>query len=228
MADLIVVDDDEALCRMLEDFLSGLDHTVRFAGDAAALNRHLAQRAPDCVILDLGLPGGEDGFSIARRLRERDDLGIVMLTGSVDMVDLVVGLEIGADDYVTKPFSLRELAGRVETVLRRRSVRNARTLPFGPCTLDLGKWKLLGPDGRDLGFSATEIDLIAAFATHPNKVLSRDDVLRLAPAHGDDPLDRSVDTRVARLRRKLIEMGLDADLIRTARGSGYIHEAENR
>jgi DNA-binding response OmpR family regulator len=227
MAEIIVVDDEPGIRAMLVDYLSGVSHVVREAADGPALRRALADRAADLVLLDLGLPG-EDGLSLARHLRASHELGIVMLTAADAMIDRVVGLEVGADDYVTKPFSLPELSARIDAVLRRRQRLREGRIPFGPFTLDLRDWKLLAPDGTTLALSGTEIDLIAAFATNEGKVLSRDDILRLAPAHGDDPIDRSIDTRITRLRRKLERDGLDTDLIATSRGSGYIYKAPPR
>lgn len=222
MASLIIVDDDEALSRMLDEALGMAGHDVRLAAGAGELAIVLAERLPDLVVLDVSLPG-EDGLSIARRLRRDHDFGIIMLSGADTVIDRVAGLEVGADDYVTKPFSLRELAARVEAVLRNRRFTGDGVVPFGALTLDLRRWKLFEPNGDEVRLFPTEIDLIAAFATNPGKVLSRDDILRLAPAHGDSPADRSVDTRMTRLRRKLEQLGHDGRLIRTYRGNGYVY-----
>jgi DNA-binding response OmpR family regulator len=222
MAELIVVDDEPALAGMLEDFLSGAGHSIRLAHDGVALRRHLEHAPAELVLLDIGLPG-ENGLDLLRYLRATHELGIIMLTGSVEVEDRVGGLDSGADDYLPKPFSLPELKARIDAVLRRRRTMGLEMLAFGPLRLDLRGWKLLGENGDPLQLFDTEIDLIAAFATHPEKVLSRDDLLRLAPGHGEDPLDRSVDTRITRLRGKLERLGVDPDLIRTARGSGYIY-----
>ncbi|MGI6245793.1 MAG: response regulator transcription factor [Pseudochelatococcus sp.] len=222
MADLIVVDDDAALGRMLREVLGMTGHDVRLATGAGELEAALGRALPDLVVLDVSLPG-EDGLSIARRLRKAHDFGIIMLTGAGAVVDRVAGLEVGADDYVTKPFSVFELAARVEAVLRNRRFIRDGMVPFGALTFDLKRWKLFKPNGDEVRLYPTEIDLIAAFATNPGKILSRDDILRLAPAHGDNPVDRSVDTRVTRLRRKLDHLGHDGRLIRTCRGNGYIY-----
>lgn len=227
MANVIVVDDDLPLSGMIEDFLSMKGHAVRCAPSGEALNGEIAARAADIVILDLNLPG-EDGLSIARRLRDHHDLGIIMLTGASDLIDRVVGLEIGADDYITKPFSLNELHARVEAVLRRRRLNGEDIIPFGAFSLDLKRWKLFEPNGEEVPLFPTEIDLIAAFATRAGKLLSRDDILKLAPAHGSDPIDRSIDSRIKRLRRKLEQNGQNGDLIETARGNGYIYKGTSR
>ncbi|MBX9454538.1 MAG: response regulator transcription factor [Rhizobium sp.] len=223
MADLIVVDDDAGLSAMLADYLSIAGHEVRVAADAAALDRLIGEAEPELLILDVSLPG-EDGFSIARRVRQKLDVGVIMLTGSIDLVDRVVGLEMGADDYVTKPFSLTEISARIEAILRRRRTNHPQIEPFGPFSLDLKRWILLDGSGEKIPLFPTEIDLVAAFVTNPGKLMSRDDLLRLAPGNAADPIDRSIDKRVERLRRKLDKHGLDTDLIETVRSDGYIYK----
>lgn len=223
MADLIVVDDDAGLSGMLADYLSMAGHAVRLAPDAASLDRLISDSSPELLILDVSLPG-EDGFSIARRLRQQLDIGIIMLTGAIDLVDRVVGLEMGADDYVTKPFSLSEISARIDAVLRRRREKRHQLEPFGPFSLDLRRWILLDTEGEKIPLFPTEIDLVAAFVTNPGKLMSRDDLLRLAPGNAADPIDRSIDKRVERLRRKLEKHGLETDLIETIRSDGYIYK----
>ena len=223
MPDIIVVDDDVGLSGMLADYLSISGHAVRLAGDAALMDRFIADAAPDLLILDVSLPG-EDGFSIARRLRQKLDVGIIMLTGSIDLVDRVVGLEMGADDYVTKPFSLSEISARIDAVLRRRREKSHQLEAFGPFSLDLRRWILLDNAGEKIPLFPTEIDLVAAFVTNTGKLMSRDELLRLAPGNASDPIDRSIDKRVERLRRKLVKHGLEVDLIETVRSDGYIYK----
>ena len=227
MADVIVVDDDLSLSGMIEDFLSMQGHRVRCVASGEGLNAMIADDKADLIVLDLNLPG-EDGLSIARRMRDHHDLGIIMLTGAADLVDRVVGLEIGADDYITKPFSLNELHARIEAVLRRRRFHGETLVPFGTFSLDLKRWKLFEPNGEEVPLFPTEIDLVVAFATRAGKVLTRDDILNLAPAHGSDPIDRSIDSRIKRLRRKLEQNGQNGDLIETARGNGYIYKGVSR
>lgn len=221
MAYLIIVDDDPSLRDMLVDSLVMAGHDVRAAADARALDELLQSGVPELFVLDVSLPG-EDGLSIARRLRQSHDPGIIMLTGADDVVDKVAGLEVGADDYVTKPFSLREFGARIDAVLRRRRFLNVDTLPFGTFSLDLRNWRLLDAAGKEIPFTPTEVDLIAAFASNPGRMLSRDQLLRLAPAHQTEALDRSIDARVKRLRQKLERFGYNSDLIETKRGHGYI------
>jgi DNA-binding response OmpR family regulator len=227
MAELIVVDDDPGVRDLLAEVLEGAGHQVRSAADGAGLRR-LVEAAPAAlVVLDVGLPG-ESGLELARYLRERFDPGIVMLTGATEVIDRVVGLEIGADDYVTKPFSVVELLARVEAVLRRRAPRADGSLPdgcvrFGPYVFDRKRFVLMTNDGKELPLSAMEVDLVAAFALHPGRAFTREDLLRLAPARDGDSFDRSIDNRVTRLRRKLEADPEKPELIKTLRGAGYIH-----
>jgi DNA-binding response OmpR family regulator len=227
MADIIVVDDEPELREMLAEALGAAGHAVRHAAGGEDLRRLVAERPPALVLLDVGLPG-EDGLRLARWLRERHDPGIVMLTAADAVVDRVVGLEVGADDYVAKPCPLAELRARVEAVLRRRRPRDAFGPPegavrFGPYLFDARRFLLLGADGREVPLSPMELDLVAAFALHPGRALGREDLMRLAPPRDGDSFNRSIDNRVARLRRKLEPDPGKPGLIKTLRGAGYIH-----
>jgi len=193
------------------------------------------EKASDLVILDINMPG-EDGLTLARRLREHSDICIMMLTASGATVDRVVGLEMGADDYIAKPFDLRELLARVRTVLRRRADADARgarpeppsnTLRFGRWLLDLDAHKLIG-DGEELRLTAMEFDLLDAFARHPNKVLSRSQLLDLAHRRDWEPFDRSIDIRVARLRKKIERDPAKPQIIKTISGAGYMYVSDAR
>jgi DNA-binding response OmpR family regulator len=211
---------------LLLDVLTLAGHAVRTAADGAGLRRLMAERRPALVVLDVGLPG-EDGLRLARWLREHHDCGIVMLSAADTMIDRVVGLEVGADDYVCKPFALPELRARVGAVLRRREDRRADAapggrLPFGPFLFDTGRFLLTRADGSEVPLSATELDLVAAFALHPGKALDREQLLRLAPPREEDSLERSIDNRITRLRRKLERDPAKPELIKTLRGAGYI------
>jgi DNA-binding response OmpR family regulator len=225
MARIAVVDDEADIREMLVDFLGSKGHEVIVAADGGALDEVLAQgTAPDLFVLDVGLPG-RNGFEIARTLRDSLNPGIIMLTGTGDLVDRVVGLEIGADDYLAKPVALAELAARISAVLRRRSAGQALVegIAFGSFRFDLRAFSLLDGAGRPVDLSPMEVDLVAAFATNPSRVLSRDELMRLAPPRGDDSNDRSIDHRVTRLRRKLEVDPEHPQLIKTVRGAGYIY-----
>ena len=228
MAELIVVDDEPDLRAMLSEFLTMFGHRVRPAADGVALRRLITEAAADLVVLDVGLPG-EDGFWLARWLREHHNPGIVMLTGADTVIDRVVGLEVGADDYLGKPFDPAELRARIESVLRRRQPRGTPRplpeglLPFGPYRFDTRRFRLINAAGEEVPLAAMELDLVAAFVTHPGRALGREDLLRLAPARDDDTFDRSIDNRITRLRRKLERDPTKPELIKTVRGAGYIY-----
>ena len=227
---IIVVDDESGLREMVGEYLSNHGFIVRAAENGAALDALLADRAADLVLLDVNL-GAEDGFAIARRLRaSRPTLPIVMLTAMGEVVDRVVGLELGADDYITKPFDLRELRARIRTVLRRAgsstpaaaSRKGRELVSFGSKTLDLSKRCLIDAEGHEERLTAMEFELLRAFARNPNRVLSRDQLLDLAHQRSMDPFDRSIDIRITRIRRKIEVQPDKPEIIKTVRGSGYI------
>ena len=227
MAEIIVVDDEPDMRAMLADALGLAGHAVRLAADGVELRRLIAERPAMVVVLDVGLPG-EDGFRLARWLREHHDPGIVMLTGANTVIDRIVGLEIGADDYIAKPCAMAELRARIEAVLRRRRPPLGESLPdgivrFGPYRFDIKRFLLTDGHGSEVPLAPMELDLVAAFALHPGRALSREDLLRLAPPRGDDSFDRSVDNRVTRLRRKLESDPTRPELIKTLRSAGYIY-----
>jgi DNA-binding response OmpR family regulator len=231
---LIVVDDESDLREMIAEYFGKHGFIVRTAGDGRELDTHLAGDPPDLLILDVNMPG-EDGFAIARRVRARSAVPILMLTAAGDTVDRVVGLELGADDYVTKPFDLRELRARVQAVLRRTGrtpdpspkqvESSAERVRFGDLILDLDAHRLLQPDGTDLEITAMEFDLLAAFARNPNRVLSRDRLLDLAHNRDSEPFDRSIDVRITRIRRKVERDPEKPQVIKTMRGAGYMFVA---
>jgi DNA-binding response OmpR family regulator len=227
VACVLVVDDDPTIRQLLSDYLTSEGYRVALAEDGAAMRREIEQVAPDLVLLDLKLPR-EDGLSLARFLRERYDVGIIMVTGAGGVVDRIVGLEIGADDYVTKPFDPRELLARIKSVLRRMQSRPAgvdsskRLVPLGACRLDLASQQLHGPDGSEIPITAMEFDLLKVFVENPGKALSRDRILTLTKNREWDPFDRSIDIRVARLRRKVEADPENPQVIRTVRGVGYM------
>jgi two-component system phosphate regulon response regulator OmpR len=227
---ILVVDDDAAIRDMLAEYLSSHGYAVALAGDGAAMRAQLEAESPDLVLLDLRLPQ-EDGLSLARYLRERYDVGIIMVTGAAGTVDRIVGLEMGADDYVAKPFEPRELLARIKSVLRRLQARPATAsavspetsrIAFGACRLDLASHRLFAGDGTEIPITTMEFELLKLFSEHPGKVLSRDRILTLTKNREWDPYDRSIDIRVARLRRKVETDPENPQVIRTVRGAGYM------
>jgi DNA-binding response OmpR family regulator len=226
---ILVVDDEPDIRASIAEYLGIHGFEVSMADGGPAARRILDGRKPvDLVILDLRMPG-EDGISIARDLRQRGAIGILMLTAVADTVDRIVGYEVGADDYMAKPFDLRELLARVKSLLRRvaatpvpGAATNAGRVTFGRFNLDLDNRRLADGDGIDIPLTAMEFDLIATFVRHPNQVLSRDQLLELSHSEAAEPFDRSVDVRIVRLRRKLEADPSRPRFIKTVRGAGYI------
>jgi DNA-binding response OmpR family regulator len=224
---ILVVDDDLRLRDLLKRYLSEQGFAVDTVADAAAMDRQLQRVRYDLMVLDLMLPG-EDGLAICRRLRGVDNaLAIIMLTAKGDDVDRIVGLEMGADDYVPKPFDPRELLARVKSVLRRtsstgRAELGAERVRIGRCVLDLAAHRLTDEQGAEVAMSPLEFDLLKALAEHPNRVLSRERILNLNQKKDWDPFDRSVDLRIMRLRKKIEPDPDHPRFIRTVRNEGYI------
>lgn len=229
MPRLLLVDDDEDVLELLTRFFRQHDYAVATASDGTAMFKHLERDTFDLVVLDVMLPR-EDGFSLCRRLRASSRVPVIMLTAMGDHTDRVVGLEIGADDYLGKPFNARELLARVKAVLRRaaepyRVEAAAETRPsihFADWRLDIAKRELRSADNMLVPLSAGEFDLLLAFAEHPQRVLTRDQLLDLVRGPAHDAFDRSIDVQVSRLRRKLDTDPQGASLIRTVRNGGYI------
>ena len=231
---ILVLDDDPDVRELLTEYFSAQGYAVTALASGEAMRAALAEQVPDVVLLDVGLPG-EDGLSLARYLREHFDLGIIMVSGAGETVDRIVGLEVGADDYVAKPFDLRELHARVKSVIRRYARPAAapdaaaagsqpatRCVPFGIGQLDLERCQLLGADGAEIPLTAMEFGLLRVFAERPNRPLSRDQLLNLTQHRDWDPYDRSIDIRIARLRRKIEPDPRNPVVIRTVRGMGYM------
>ncbi|MDY0013643.1 MAG: response regulator [Rhodocyclaceae bacterium] len=224
---ILVVDDDPALRDLLSEYLGANGFTVDVAGDGPAMEAAMAVHVPDAVVLDLMLPG-EDGLTLARRLRSHSELPILMLSARGEEIDRVVGLEVGADDYLAKPFSPRELLARLRALLRRARPTAGADLPaapghpsFGPYLLDLAAHRLLR-NGAEIRLTTAEFDLLRLFVERPNRVLNRDDIIDRLKGYTRDAFDRSVDIRVARLRRKIEADPANPDYIRTVRGEGYL------
>ena len=234
---LLVVDDDPSVRALLRDYLQGHDFDVAEAGNGTQMREELERDLPDAVLLDIRLPG-EDGLALARYLRERYDVGILMVSASGDLVDRVVGLELGADDYIAKPFDLRELLARLRSVLRRIQARPpaqaaqpgegepqapARRRSFGRCEVDLESHRMFQPDGAEVSITAMEYELVAAFLANPNRVLTRDQLLMKTRNREWEPFDRSIDIRIGRLRRKVEpDPAGEPRVIRTVRNAGYM------
>ena len=227
---IAVLDDEAEITRLLANYLQAQGFRVSQIHDGRSLLRLMADDPAQLVLLDLGLPG-EDGFSIARRLRERWSCGLVIVTGRGDAVDKVVGLEIGADDYITKPFDLRELLARVKAVLRRTH-GDAEAVSTGPAArlkhrfagweLDVAARRLLDPERREVALTSGEFDLLSTFVDHAGRVLSRDFLLEQTRGREAAPFDRTIDVQVGRLRKKLENDSDDPQIIKSVRGAGYI------
>ena len=225
-AHILVVDDDLAIRELINEYLTANDFKVSMAESGGDMDRVLAVEIVDLVILDLKLPD-EDGLAIARRLRESLDIPIIILTGRKEEADRIMGLELGADDYVTKPFSQRELMARIKAVLRRTEGKRAtrrgesvRMYKFTGWELNTGTRKLKAPDGRNVELTNSEYSLLVAFLKAPQRILTRDQLLESSRLH-DDIYDRSIDVQILRLRRKIEESPNQPNLIRTERGAGY-------
>ena len=232
---LLVVDDEPELRSLLVEYFARHDFAVEAVADAAAARAALAVRLPALAILDINMPG-ENGLSLARWLREAHPrVGLIMLTTASDTIDRVVGLELGADDYVPKPFEMRELLARVRAVLRRAqqpaaaatnsaaaTLAPSRRVAFGACQLDLDERRLFGAGGEEIDISAAEFDLLALFARHPNRPLNRDQIMEQAHNRGWDVFDRSIDLRVMRLRRKIERNPDKPEVLKTVRNVGYV------
>jgi two-component system, OmpR family, response regulator len=228
---LAVLDDEVDITTLLASYLQTHGFRVSQVHSGAALLELMSRDAPTLVLLDLGLPG-EDGFAIARQLREHWRCGLVIVTGRGDSVDKVVGLEVGADDYVTKPFDLRELLARVKAVLRRlapaesgpsaANVKSSTLLRFAQWELDTAARRLLDPDRNEVPLTSGEFDLLNTLAAHPGRVLSRDFLLEHTRGRDGGPFDRTIDVQVGRLRKKLESDPNNPQIIKSVRGAGYI------
>ncbi len=228
---ILVVDDDREIRELLARFLTRHGLRVSTARDGVDMMKALDGSAVDLVVLDLMLPG-EDGLSLCRRLRAGSTLPVIMRTAMGEDTDRIVGLEMGADDYLPKPFNPRELLARIKAVLRRMQAAPAAESPAGDTmrfdgwTMELGARRLLSPDGTEVELSTGEYELLLAFITHPRRVLSRDLLLDLARGRSAAPFDRSIDIQVMRLRRKIESDPKEPRLIKTVRGGGYVFAAE--
>jgi two-component system OmpR family response regulator len=225
---ILVVDDDAEIRSLLGDYLRKNGYRATAVADGKAMWTVLSRSKVDLVVLDLMLPG-EDGLSLCRKLRAESDTPVVMLTARGDETDRIVGLEMGADDYLPKPFSPRELLARVKSVLRRtRSMPanlradDARALRFAGWTLDVVARNLVSAQGVVVSLSGAEFQLLRIFLSHPNHVLTRDQLMVLSKGHEAEPSDRSIDLQVSRLRHRLGDDPAEPRIIKTVRGYGYV------
>jgi DNA-binding response OmpR family regulator len=229
---VLAVDDDPSVRQMIADYLGDNDIKVTVSATGRDIAQLMARETIDLVILDLKL-AGEDGMEIARQLRVESDIPIIMLTGRKDEADRVMGLELGADDYLTKPFSPRELLARIRALLRRSRAQETvadglariRAYRFAGWELNVRLRRLKSPQGEVVQTTNSEFNLLVAFLAAPQRVLTRERLLELSRLHNDEVYDRSVDVQVGRLRRKIESKGTPTQLIRTERGAGYVFTA---
>jgi len=221
---VLVVDDDPELRQLLADYLTDSGYAVDLAGDGEQMRRVMARTMPDVIVMDLMLPG-TDGLALTREVRAASRVPILMLSARGEEIDRIVGLEVGADDYLAKPFSPRELLARLRALLRRTHEPAAAPKPdgfkFGSYRLDPVARRLLC-NGAEVELSSAEFDLLKVLVERPGRVLSRDVLLDLLKGYERDPFDRTVDIRVARLRRKIEPDPASPVFIRTVRGEGYL------
>ena len=232
---IYVTDDDPGIRELIAEYLGANGYAVRTAADAAALDRLLEERLPDLLVLDWMMPG-EDGLSVARRLRAQAGFPpIVMLSAKGEDIDRIIGLEVGADDYLAKPFNPRELLARIRAILRRGGAaavapaaeKANRLVGFGPFTVDLDA-RSLSRDGVEIQLTGGEYELLELFVTHANRALTRDWLLEQLRGFERDAFDRSVDVRVNRLRKKIEDDPSNPAYIRTQRGQGYLFVPKGR
>ena len=224
-----IVDDEPDIRATFGEYLTIHDFDVELFDGAAALRQWMEEGGQfDVALLDISMPG-EDGLSLARHLRSQTTAGVLMVTAHGDPIDRVVGLEMGADDYLAKPVELRELLARIKAVLRRTHAAPApadedapTVVSIGEMTLDLGARKLRDADDREVALTAMEFDLLRVLAERPNRVLSREQLLELSHKRSDEPFDRSIDIRIARIRRKIERDPGRPQIIKTVRGAGYV------
>ncbi len=227
-ARLLVIEDDPEIRTLLDRFLSGQGYAVTLAADGLGLDAALAAGAPDLVLLDIMLPGAS-GLELCRQVRARSRAGIILLTALSELADKVVGLETGADDYITKPFELRELAARIRAVLRRRAEEapdQADGLRFNGWRFEPERRLLYSPANVRVALTGAEADLLLTFCRNPRRVLTRAQLIELTRGAPDSLNERAVDLLVSRLRRKLAGAGRQLELIRTVRLDGYMFQPE--
>ncbi len=225
---IVVVDDDPEIRSLLKDYLEKNGFRVTAVGEGKAMWRTLEQSRVNLVVLDIMMPG-DDGLVLCRNLRARSQIPIIMLTARGEATDRIVGLEIGADDYLPKPFNPRELLARIKVGLRRakgivgdKMTEGAARIRFAAWTLDVVARHLIAPDGVVVPLSFGEYRLLRVLLEHPNRILNRDQILDFSKGEEWEPFDRSIDVQISRLRRRLRDDGKQPKLIKTVRGEGYL------
>src|SRR5579872_1463541 len=229
---ILVVDDDQRIRQMLTRYFEQEGYRISVAADGPTMRAKLDDTV-DVILLDVVMPG-QDGLTLAREIRASSDVGIIMLTGRDDVLDRVVGLEVGADDYIAKPFHLREVMARVKSILRRRSARlpqSQRTVAprgddevicFEGWRLDASRRQLVSPSGEDVALTTGEFDLLSALTKHPGRVLGREALMDLTRGRSWEAFDRTIDAQVARLRKKIEVDPKNPTLVKSVRGVGYV------
>jgi two-component system, OmpR family, response regulator len=225
---ILVVDDDREISSLLAEYLEKNGYRALTAGDGKAMWKILDETQVDLIVLDLNLPG-EDGLTLCRNLRNRSNLPVIMLTARGEPLDRILGLEMGADDYLPKPFEPRELFARIRSVLRRTQSlppnldgANSQQMHFAGWTMDFTARHLINPEGVVVALSGAEFRMMKVFLDHANRVLSRDQLLNLTQGRDADPFDRSIDLQISRLRQKLGEDARAPQIIKTVRNEGYV------
>ena len=232
---ILVVDDDPRIRNILTRYFEQEGYRVSAAADGQAMRAQLNAKPIDVVLLDVVMPG-EDGLTIAREIRATSDVGIIMLTGRDEVLDRVVGLEVGADDYIAKPFHLREVLARVKSVVRRRKQaldpaqrdkhRGEDVIRFDGWLLDTSRRRLVSPSGEDVALTSGEFDLLAALAKHPGRVFSRETLMEHTRGRGLKAFDRTIDAQIARLRRKIERDPKSPTIVKSVRAVGYVFTAK--
>ena len=223
---VLVVDDDAEIRNLLAEYLGQNGYRVSLARDGREMRQALEASRPDIVVLDVMLPG-EDGLALCRDLRAKSETPVIMLTARGEELDRIIGIEMGADDYLAKPFNPRELLARMKGILRRaralpRARCEAQRLRFAGWTLDLAARHLVAPDGVVVSLSGTEFRLLSVFLEHPNRVLDRNQLMDLTLGREATPFDRSIDVQVSRLRQRLRDDAREPRIIKTVRNGGYV------
>jgi len=228
-ANILVVDDDPRIRQMLTRYFEGEGYAVNAVSDGQEMRAQLKKQEIDIILLDLSLPGGQDGFDLAREIRMQSDIPIMMLTGRDDVVDRILGIEIGADDYIAKPFHLREVHARLKSILRRRQPaqpkqeeNEEKIVRFEGWTLNLSRRQLLSAGDGEVELTTGEFDMLAAFVQHAGRVLTRDFLMDVTRGRQLDAFDRTIDAQIVRLRRKIEADVKHPQLIKAVRGVGYI------